>query len=316
MTHIRLRIVGDSVIEVGAEQITPAATLLFPVLLYLAVESGREVPRSELIERLYPSGDDASKTAHRLRQLLYNLRGIGAPIVFTARAVKVEADRVHIDANELSSGNWELRRDHLTHSFEILPRYSGPEGTAFGAWVEELREKLHNALRQQLTRDMEVARRKADWRYLEALARRTMELDPLNESAVLALAEATARTGSKARAISILDTYRAELGEERANLALPASLLQKRINATTEHVSRTPRDPIPLVGREREVEFLVSQWQCARRGSAHVVWVTGNKSVGKSRLVEEMAASEYAEFVLSGLTALGSKIEPDNLPRA
>jgi hypothetical protein len=118
-----------------------------------------------------------------------------------------------------------------------------------------------------------------------------MELDPLNESAVLALAEATARTGSKARAISILDTYRAELGEERANLALPASLLQKRIRASHDRDPASRNEPLPLIGRERELAALLSQWESARHGNAHLLCITGHKSVGKSRLAKELATS-------------------------
>src|SRR5690242_1304806 len=287
MTHVRLRIVGESVIEVGSKRITPASPHVFGMLLYLGTEHDREVPRAELIELLYPGGADS---AHRLRQLLYKLRGMGAPVILTDRAVKVEAERVQSDADELSKGSWEARRARITHSFEVLPHYAPSADTPLNGWVEALREKLHNALRQQLTRDMEVARRRADWRLLEAIARRTMELDPLNESAVLALAEATARTGSKARAVSILDAYRAELGEERANLALPASLLEKRIDAARDRAS-IKREPIPLIGRERELEALLSQWESARRGNAHLLRLTGNKSVGKTRLLEELAAS-------------------------
>jgi len=289
MAQIRLRIVGESVIEVGGKRITPTSPQLFAVLLYLGMEHDREVLRLELIELLYPQA--AGDSAHRLRQLLYKLRGMGAPLIFTDRAVKVEATRIHSDAAELLSGPWELRRDRMVRSFEVLPRYAPADDTPLSGWVEQLREKLHNALRQQLTRDIEVARRKADWRYVEAIARRTLELDPLNESAVLALAEATARTGSKARAISILDAYRAELGEERANLALPATLLQKRIDATRERDTSTRREPLPLIGRERELASLLSEWESARQGNAHLIWLTGHKSVGKTRLAKELASS-------------------------
>lgn len=291
MAQLRLRIVGESVIEVGGKRITPTSPQLFAMLLYLGTEPDREVPRAELIELLYPASDAAADSAHRLRQLLYKLRGMRAPVIFSDRAVRVDGERVHSDATELVTGTWETRRQRLARSVEVLPHYVPPGGAALSKWVEQLRERLHNALRQQLTRDMDVARRKADWRYLETIARRTLELDPLNESAVLALAEATARTGSKARAMSILDSYRAELGEERASLALPASLLQRRIDATREREYASRPEPLPLIGRESELESLLSQWESARRGNAHLLFLTGNKSVGKSRLSEELGTS-------------------------
>lgn len=290
MSQIRLRIVGESVIEVGGKRITPTSPQLFRLVLYLGVEHDREIARAELIELLYPASDPAGDSAHRLRQSLYKLRGMGAPLSFAEGSVRVEGAHVGSDASDLLNGGWEARRNRLGRSFAVLPHYS-PPNTLLSEWVEQLRERLHNALRQHLTRDMEVARRKADWRYLEEIARRTLELDPLNESAVLALAEATARTGSKARAVSILDAYRAELGEERANLALPASLLQKRIDASREQYVSARRNPIPLIGRERELESLLLQWESARRGAARLLWLTGNKSIGKSRLAEEVAAS-------------------------
>lgn len=291
MSQIRLRIVGESVIEVVDRRITPTSPQLFALLLYLSREHDREVARTELIDLLYPASDPIGDSSHRLRQSLYKLRGLGAPIAFGNGTIRIEGKHVHSDVTELLSGSWEVRRERLTRSFEILPHYAPPADTSLCEWVEQLREKLHNALRQHLTRDMEVARRKADWRYLEAIARRTAELDPLNESAVLALAEATAHSGSKARAVSILDAYRSELGEERASLTLPASLLQKRIEASDGRALQARHAPFPLIGRERELEYLLSHWQSARRGAAHLLWLTGNKSVGKSRIAEELAAS-------------------------
>jgi DNA-binding SARP family transcriptional activator len=291
MAQIRLRIVGECLIEVAGKSITPTSPQLFALLLYLGIEHNRKVPRAELLELLYPASDQIGDASHRLRQSLYKLKVIGAPIIFGDGTIQVEAKQVSSVVSELISGGPEIRRERLSKSFEILPHYAPPPSTAISEWVEQLREKLHNALRQHLTRDMDIARRKADWRYLEAIARRTLALDPLNESAVLGLAEATARTGSKARAVSILDAYRTELGEERANLALPASLLEKRIEASRDRVPISRREPIPLIGRERELESLLSQWQSARRGSAHLLWLTGNKSVGKSRLAEELATS-------------------------
>ena len=291
MSQIRLRIVGESVIELDSKRITPTSPQMFALLLFLGTECDREVPRSQLIDLLYPASEPSGHSSHRLRQLLYKLRGMGAPFVFGDGTVMVAAKHVRNEVTELLSASSEVRRERVARSFEVLPLYMPPTDSSLSEWVEQLREKLHSALRQQLIRDIEVARQKADWRYVEAMARRTLELDPLNESAVLALAEATARTGSKARAVSILDAYRAELGETRSHLALPAALLEKRINASHTHLPSGRRDPLPLIGRERELESLLSQWQSARSGSAHLLWLTGNESVGKSRVAEELAAS-------------------------
>jgi class 3 adenylate cyclase len=45
----------------------------------------------------------------------------------------------------------------------------------------------------------------------------------------------------------------------------------------------------PIVGRERELAFLYDSWQRATRGNGHVVLLTGEAGMGKSRLLEAFA---------------------------
>jgi class 3 adenylate cyclase/ABC-type lipoprotein export system ATPase subunit len=45
----------------------------------------------------------------------------------------------------------------------------------------------------------------------------------------------------------------------------------------------------PIVGRERELAFLYDSWQRATQGSGHVVLLTGEAGMGKSRLLEALA---------------------------
>ena len=268
---------------------------LFALLLVLGVDNHRDFSRSELIELLYsddePPHDPPHDPPHRLRQLLYRARRMGAPLSLAGGTVRVNAGDVINAHAQLLNGGWEARRAHLTLGFEMLPHYSVATGTPLDRWLETHRQQSHLAMRQQLIGDFAIARRRADWRYLESLARGALELDPLNETAILALAEATARLGSKALAVSILDAYRSELGEARLNLSLPASLLEKRIEASRERSMASRRALVPMVGRERELAALLAQWQSARQGTASLVTLTGNKSVGKSRLAEEFASN-------------------------
>src|SRR5207249_3484124 len=47
-----------------------------------------------------------------------------------------------------------------------------------------------------------------------------------------------------------------------------------------------PRGLTPLVGRESEVILLLERWEQAKVGHGHVVLLTGDAGIGKSRLVQ------------------------------
>ena len=51
----------------------------------------------------------------------------------------------------------------------------------------------------------------------------------------------------------------------------------------------------PIVGRERELVFMLDSWQRATRGNGHAVLVSGEAGMGKSRLVEAFAERVRAE---------------------
>src|SRR5437870_13703338 len=53
----------------------------------------------------------------------------------------------------------------------------------------------------------------------------------------------------------------------------------------------------PLVGREQEVGLLVERWEQVKAGQGHVVLLTGDAGIGKSRLVQILALSQMACFL-------------------
>ena len=64
-----------------------------------------------------------------------------------------------------------------------------------------------------------MAKRIGDWPVVEQIARAYREIEPLNEEAWLALAEAKCLTSSNACALATLDEYRARLGEQEPTAA-------------------------------------------------------------------------------------------------
>src|SRR5205085_2835912 len=132
-------------------------------------------------------------------------------------------------------------------AYEYLAGYAPIFSRSFQEWIEQRRDQVHAQLREALVRRIAAARQLGQWPRVDAIARQLMDIDPLNEEAALALAEAAASTGSKATAIEILDRYSSEVGRVRGDLKLPATLLRNRIS---EQRFGFHESAVPFVGRE------------------------------------------------------------------
>lgn len=289
MKTIRLSILGNCAIGVANLEVTPESPLLFFLLLYLSLEDNRAIRRSELLEVLFPDTEDRNAAAHSLRQLLYRLRRMGVPLNLQGRQVSVHAGSVEGGLTEFLSTSLESRATFLERSIAVLPHYSPPNAVA-SEWIERLRDRWYSVIRRQLNDDLEAFRLRADWRSIESISRRLLEVDPLNESATLYLAEAIARTGSKTVALTILSRYEMDVGQSASHLTIPARVLRKRLVAIDDTGREGKPRELPLIGRASEIAALSLAWRTSRQGCLSVVSVTGDRSVGKTRLLQELSA--------------------------
>ncbi len=140
-----------------------------------------------------------------------------------------------------------------------------------------------------------TARRAAsDWPAVERAAHAILGIDPFNEEATLALAEATALSGGKREALSILLRYENETG--RADLRLPASVLRRRISERVPDSRRRPLET-PFVGRDTEAAAMRRAVVQSREGAPGSIVIAGEPGIGKSRLLEETSALAALEGV-------------------
>jgi len=80
-----------------------------------------------------------------------------------------------------------------------------------------------------------------------------------------------------------------DLGEQTLRgVAEPITVYQvlRESGATSRLDVAQPRGLTPLVGREQEVGILVERWEQVKAGHGHVVLLTGDAGIGKSRLVQ------------------------------
>jgi DNA-binding SARP family transcriptional activator len=275
---IYLHTLGDTLIKVGEKEIRPTSPLLFAALLYLGIERGRRVPRAALQELFFPNADERSG-AHSLRQLLYKLRQLGAPISATTDYVIVESDVVCDDTALVRSADEYLQRRRF------LPIYAPKISDAFTDWLDSQRAITEAEVRRGIVDALGRARTGSDWRRVEAYSLAILELDPLHEEATLALAEATALAGSKSAAIQILDQYATETGN--STLTLPATVLRRRISERSDgrnHISTV----LPFVGRGEVVRAVQEEINRAACNVSRLLLIAGQAGVGKSRLLSEV----------------------------
>jgi DNA-binding SARP family transcriptional activator/tetratricopeptide (TPR) repeat protein len=285
---VTLRALGESVIEIGDVRIGPDAEIIFALLTYLIIERGRPVSRGELVELFWADHANA-KARHCLRQAIYKLRRLGVPIEtrFDRYVLPSEAAKVDFDSADRVGKRGQVLIG--TQSLLILPGDFPRASQAFRFWLENVREHASARLCHHLVRQLTDARNRNNWEESATLARRCLDVDPLNEEATLTLAEVAALGGNKKRAIEIIDTYLAEIGLERTELRIPASILRNRI---AERVIAPPSAHSAqglFIGRERSLTLLQSISLDTKAGLGQVCEVYGEAGIGKSRLVLEFA---------------------------
>ena len=280
--RVRLWSMGQCSIDIGPTRVGPDAQMRFATLLFLTVERGKRVLRGDLVELLWPSASDARRR-HSLRHLIYTLRLLGAPLTEGTQHIELPASSVDLDFEELLSGD----PNSVANIQTFLPGYVPSFSTAYCEWVDRTRDEVHARLRPFLLTRLANLRARGKWTDMDRAARQCLQVDPLNEEATLALAEATALGGNKAVAVQILDRFLRDLESGPREIRVPANLLRKRI---------TERLPEPyagsanacFVGREELVTQLTTQLRESRLGRGGGWYVWGSAGIGKTRVALEL----------------------------
>jgi hypothetical protein len=181
---------------------------------------------------------------------------------------------------------------------EFLEGFSVPGANAFDDWLSAQRMDWRKRVTEALVQYVEVALRAGQLDEGRRAAARALAADPLSDVAVQAAMRAEALAGDAAAALELFATFTRRAREAGAEPGQPTAVLAERIRQR-----RRPERPFrrsrsepwsrraPLVGRSGDLSTLVTLWERVASGAgARLAIVEGDLGIGKTRLLEEVAA--------------------------
>lgn len=287
---IRVRTLGQCLIQIDSVSIGPDAEMVFAAMLLLAVEPGKRLGRGDLLGMLWPNAQ-GSRAAHCLRQTIYRLRTLGVPIETQRGQLSLPPAAVDCDVDALLRVRRANDVEQVAEAIggPFLPGYSPTFSEPLRDWVERHRDLVTAGARRVLVGAIVARKARGEWADVERLAHQCLAIDPLNEDATLALAEGAALHGGKAEAMGILDRYLREMGPTARELRLPAIALRRRIAEPELEFPLAPPLQVPFVGRSAEMATLSAALRSARAGAGSVHFIYGEPGIGKTRLLTEFS---------------------------
>jgi len=312
---LRARLLGPMDLRFGERQLPPLDSARAESLLgYLLLHRDAPQPRQRLAFLLWP-GSTERQAQTNLRKVLHNLRralpGADRLIEIGPRTLRWRADAplwLDVEHFERALAEGRLEEAVETYAGELL------EGR-YDEWLVDERERLaglHLEALERLARQHEQGRR---WPEAIRCAERLVADDPLREESHRLLIQLCHASGDRARAVRAYHvcatTLERELGIEPSaeTRAIYESLVVAApAGADTREAAPASRAPAsaarttapstsPFVGRADEQARLAAVWRSAASGPAHLVLVTGEAGVGKTRLIEELRAHAGAVTV-------------------
>lgn len=257
--------------------------------------------RSRLAFELWPDSEERQARTN-LRKLLHDFRHslpdsgefveIDNEIVRWIPTGPSEVDVLRF-SDAMATGDLELAA--RLYSGDLLP-------ASYDDWVLDERAKLRAEAHGALVRLTEEAAGRDDHKATIWYVQRAIELEPTDEAAVRIHMEAHLALGDRAAALRSYHRYAEVLERDLAvapGEAIGAMYQQLRAGTLNRDEGQgedlAPVAESPFVGRDFELNQLIEAWNAAREGGAHLLLVTGEPGIGKTRLARELGRRVRAE---------------------
>jgi DNA-binding SARP family transcriptional activator len=310
---LHIHLLGDFLLVSGDRPVTTVTVpRLQSLLAYLVLHRTAPQDRSHLAFLLWPDSTEAQ--AHtNLRKLLYQLRQ-----AFPYADYCIQADKHSLQWQTTTDVSWTL--DVLDFEHELAQAEQAEQNqdtkamrqvleqavhlytgdllpSCYDEWILPERDRLRQMYLQAAERLIALLEQERDYDAAITAAQQLLRQDPLHEATYRQLMRLYALLGDRAAALRVYHTcartLERELGTEpgEATRAVYESLLQSDTSSMTPTGSLTSRGTeAPLVGRKEEWQQLQAAWRKVTGGHPHMVILSGEAGIGKTRLAEEMKA--------------------------
>lgn len=304
---LHIRMLGDFSLVCDGRGITSLNTpRLQSLFVYLVLHSSAPQMRSQIAFQFWP--DSSESQAHtNLRKLVYTLR---SSLPDSERYLRIDNDSLQLRPeaplivdvgdfeNALALASAARKADDSGAEQEALENairlYRGSLlPGCYEDWIMPDRERLRQACTRALQRLVELLENRCSYSDAIRYAGLLLEFDSLQEESYRLLMRLHALNGDR---LAALQAYRRCAALLQQELAVEPSRetrqlyerimkldLARKSEPDASHSLHTP-----LIGRQVEWQQLRSAWRTAASGEPHMVVVSGEAGIGKSRLLEEL----------------------------
>ncbi|HJT58569.1 MAG TPA: BTAD domain-containing putative transcriptional regulator [Ktedonobacteraceae bacterium] len=310
---LHIHLLGDFLL---LSEDTPVLSINSPrlqsLLAYLVLHRTAPQDRSHLAFLLWPDSTEA-RAHSSLRKLLHQLRQALPDIdhfLYTGRQTLYWQPGIDVSWTlDVQDFEQALARAELAEQSQDIPsmRHALEQATnlyrgdllpsCYDEWMLSERDRLRQLFLSAAERLLALLEEERDYKAAISVAQQLLRQDPLHEATYRQLMRLYALRGDRAAALRIYHTcaqlLERELGTEPGEMT--RTLYESLLESDTS--LKTPTGPLvsrgtesPLLGRKAEWRQLQEAWRKATRGFPHIVILSGEAGIGKTRLAEEMEA--------------------------
>jgi DNA-binding SARP family transcriptional activator len=325
MASLEVRLLGAPALHYDGRALKlPTPLRCVSLLALIVMRRGEPAARTQLAATLWPDDLDADARAN-LRRHLHILQS-GLPKVAGVEWIHTTPRTVGWNAGAPAWIDIRAFEDGIAdsaHRNEAIELYRGELlATSYDEALFADRERLRGLYEDACFDAAMEARSERRFREAIGYAERILDADEWREDALRLVMTLRYESGDRSSALTAFERFAARLSSEMKASPMPETLALRDAMLTNSPLaaSRASAEDVagpmrsartPFVGRQVERATLDAAWRHAARGRGTVLFVGGEAGIGKSRLVDEFAASVGAQ---GGRTLLGETSNPQAYP--